>query len=352
MEIRHLTYNDDQIIINFLNKLSPTIPSVLGYHYPFYRDMLLKAGIGRDFYLGLFEDNELTAYLPGFIKDSAIGSVYSSLPYFGPNAGVLTTGTTNPQKSHELLLGFLVKELKKKHNLLLASIYTPFGFNNYAYYEDTIKPVLVIDKFTQYLKTSDVQWDSKLKYDIKKATKAGVRISNELNEQNINQFIDIYFENCREFGIPPKPKDAINFLIAEGIKTGQVTLDLALYNGEVIGGLMMVWSPKTASYYIPCSKTDMRTLQSNSLLIDHVVEVARRKGIDYFNWESSPSMESGVYKFKDKWGSLNSSYKIYIIDINGLETVKNLDKESIMTHFPYFFVYPFDKLQKREPNIS
>jgi len=87
--VEELTSELDDQLEEFLSKLSEVDSCVLGYHFPFYRDMLLGIEVGEPFYLGLFEEDEIVAVLPGFIKTSELGKVYSSLPFFGPNSGVL-----------------------------------------------------------------------------------------------------------------------------------------------------------------------------------------------------------------------------------------------------------------------
>jgi hypothetical protein len=47
-----LTPSDDAELKQFLDGLGAVSPSILGYHYPFYRDVILAAGAGQPEYLG------------------------------------------------------------------------------------------------------------------------------------------------------------------------------------------------------------------------------------------------------------------------------------------------------------
>ena len=117
-----------------------------------------------------------------------------------------------------------------------------------------------------------------------------------------------------------------------------------MHDEEMIGGLLIVRSPTTASYYVPCTLPQARTLQPGSVLVDRAVEEMRAAGVRTWNWESSPSRDSGVYRYKKKWNSNEAAYRIYIWCSGGLEPLQEVGQERLATEFPHFFVYPFDRL--------
>lgn len=346
MYVRKLNVSDDQILTEFLNIQGQKSPSILGYHYPVYRDMLSRISVGEDYYLGLFEKEELIGYLPGFIKKTNVGNAYCSLPFFGPNAGIILADNIEKEQGYRMLIEHLLQNIERIGNFISVSIYTPFLFNEYGLYEGMISSAILVDKFTQYLFLPDTKWDNKISYDLRKANKSGIVISNEISKKNIDDFYQIYLDNCVEYSIPVKPKEAVYYLIEKGMDLGIVTLDFTFYEGKMIAGLMMLWGPSTASYYIPCTVDSVRTLQPNTLLIDHAVNYARQHGKNYWNWESSPAIDSGVFKFKKKWGSNKGDYKIIVYTPQGTEILKSLGKETIQKKFPYFFIYPFQNLEQ------
>ena len=113
----------------------------------------------------------------------------------------------------------------------------------------------------------------------------------------------------------------------------------------MIGALIMLWGPKTASYYLPCSSTEHRSLQPGTLLIDHACRDAIEHGIRYWNWESSPDRGGGVYRFKKKWGAIELGYSVTVVPLAGLEPLESLGADGISAAFPFFYVYPYDRLQ-------
>lgn len=341
--IEVLTANHDRELESFLDRLGAVSPSVLGYHYPFYRDLIATAGAGESRYLGARVEGTLVGVLPAFKIASASGSAYSSLPFFGPNAGALTAADERSERICSALLDSFL-DYARSDGALSCSIYTPFQCENLACYDAAMPEAHVVEKFTQYLDLHSATWSSAIAYDLRKGKRLGVEISKDITTERINRFYELYHMNCVEYGIPIKPKPCVDLLFGESNLGQHSDAYFAMRDGEMIGGLLMVWSPLTASYYIPCTLPSARTLQPGTLLIDRAVQDARQRGIHYWNWEASPSRESGVFQFKKKWGSTEGRYRIYVQAFKPAEVFRALGRATIERDFPFFFVYPFDRL--------
>lgn len=119
---------------------------------------------------------------------------------------------------------------------------------------------------------------------------------------------------------------------------------LAFEDTLLAAGLITLWGPRTASYYLPCSTPRARSAQAGTLLIDLALKEARKRGLRYWNWESSPSIDSGVYRFKSKWGSIGSDYRTYVRAFTSVETLHAVGAFGLSENYPHFFIYPFDRL--------
>ncbi|MDZ4715807.1 MAG: GNAT family N-acetyltransferase [Cytophagales bacterium] len=341
--VRQLTQNDDVVLEFFLNELSTNDPTVMGYHYPFYRNVLHACQIGEPFYLGLFLDSMLSAVLPGFIKTTNLGTAYCSMPFFGPNAGVLCKNEIK-ELAHGELLKFLAAELTRKYSLLSASFYTPFLFKDYNLYEENLPGSIFVQKTTQFFTISNKVWTTKIKYDLRRSERLGIVVTEEITDSNVQELYTIYLQNCLDQNIPQKPLNCI-LALSNAAKNHQGVEFYFAFQGEnMIGGLIVLYSKKTLSYYLPCSLETARSLQPVTCLIDFAFQKARSKKIDYWNWESSPSKESGVYKFKNKWGSIETDYRIYVKPFVDIEYLSTIGKTKLAESFPHFFVFPFESL--------
>jgi len=339
-----LQKEDDLEYTSFLEKTGMKSSSVLGYHFPFYRSMLEEIGVGTPMYIGLRDQNDnLVAILPGFIKHGDLGTVYSSLPFFGPNAGILVSPEINqPELVYQHIFNYLFEQLGK-FNMLSASIYTPFNHSELlSFYRQFSKPSIVIDKFTSYIKLEHLSVNKKLEYDIRKALKMGVTLRTSIrDEADIQAIFQIYRKNCEDYGIPVKPRECIQFLLEQSTESKNIGIYLAEYENKIIGALIMIYSPTVASYYLPCSLHEYRSYQPVSFLIHHAFRDAMSRSIKIWNWESSPSKESGVFKFKQKWGSEEGEYKIFVYPYRDQQFFKNTGQQNIEASYPYYFVYPF-----------
>jgi hypothetical protein len=335
---------DDEEYLAFLTELGQSNPAVLGYHFPFYREMLSLIGVGQPLYLGAWRGGRLVGVLPGLVRRTNLGSVYSSLPYFGPNAGVLSSNEEQERTTHSALIAAVLDFMSGEPRSISASFYTPFLFNRFELYAQALPQAVVIPKTTQYLFLPEASWDSKIRYDLRRAERLGLTLSTELNQERIQSLYCIYEQNCSSKGIPLKPRAALDYLLTRGIERGHVSCYLALRDGIVVGALIVIWSPLTASYYLPCALLSEQSAQPGTLLIDLAVTEARRRGVRFWNWEASSSPDSGVHKFKRKWGSAESDYRIYVLPYLGLEEFREIGRERLAVEFPYFFVYPYSQL--------
>ncbi len=342
LQVVQLSSGDDEELASFLDRLSQESGSVLAYHYPFYRSMLERLGIGRPLYLALRKSGRLCGYLPVFLKQGAAGSVLCSLPFFGPNAGVLCA-EQDRLETHTVLLTELLR-LAREFDALSCSVYTPFLSKNFGLYDSSFGDSVVVNKLTQYLDLSRVQWSKDIEYDLRRACRASITVNSEVTSERLAGFYEIYSQNCRDYDIPLKPRECIEFLAQDGIKGRHSQFYFASMEGQLVAGLLVLFSPSTASYYIPCSRADYRLHQPGTLLINEAVNDARSRRLKYWNWESSPGRNSGVYQFKRKWGGAEDEYRVYVKTFQSEERIRQLGRDRIVQEFPYYFVWPFDWL--------
>jgi hypothetical protein len=321
--VEELGSENDEELSAFLDVVGAGSTSILGYHYPFYRDMLVAIDIGEPLYLGARCDGRLIGCLPAFVRRTDAGTVVSSLPYFGPNAGVLCADEERQEAHNALLAG--IADRAHAMNALGCSIYTPFRCADFDLYDRVLGAWTAVEKFTQYRVLGDGNYDSSVGWSLRKAQRQGVEISRDVTPERVAAFYAIYERNCEEYGIPIKPRACVEFLTRAELLGTHTRLYTATRDGTVLGGLLMIWSPKVASYYIPCSLTEARSLQPTTMLIDAGMREAQERGMKYWNWESSPDRESGVYRFKKNWGgAVESSYRIYVESFAGKDKVAAL----------------------------
>lgn len=342
-----LEKNDELIFEEFLKKTGKTNMLVLAYHYPFYRDIMVEMNLGVPYYIGYKNaTDELIAVLPGFVKTANIGSVYSSLPFFGPNGGVLIDeNEIDTQTIYKCIFDFLFSILEKK-DIISYSFYSKFGNNSdYANLDNLLKDSLIVEKQTNFLNLDTFKLSTSIEYDIRKAKKQNIVIRDIESQLELDEVMSIYEKNCVDYGIPVKPKVCLIELLKYSKTTKNVGFYVAELDNKIIGGLIVLYSESVVSYFLPCSIHEFRSFQPMTLLINYAINIANEKGIKYWNWESSPSIESGVYKFKKKWGGDDLGYRIYVLPKKDNDYFKEIGVSLLSEIFPYYFVYPFNLLK-------
>jgi hypothetical protein len=203
----------------------------------------------------------------------------------------------------------------------------------------------VVEKFTQCNEIDTAEWNGFIRNRLRRAERLEVAISTENFLQRFDEFYAIYSQNCRDYGIPLKPRACLERLVAPDVLNRRSQLYYAIQNNEVIGALLLLHSPGTVSYYVPCTRHDARSLQPGTLLVDRAFHDMRAAGARVWNWESSPSRESGVYEYKRKWGAVENRYRIYVWSCCGLDQLRRIGAQRLAENFPYFFIFPFDRLE-------
>ena len=201
-DIVHIDFLERTEFKEFLTALSSENESVLGYHYPSYLQMLEKTGIGKFHGVILKEakTEQIFGFLPGFLKSSEIGSVYSSMPFFGPNAGLLISRSrSNYFEALTAALNCLENSFDQT-SMISASFYTPFHHEELlSNYHESLPQALRVDKFTSFIKLDELQLSTSLQYDIRKALKSGVEIKAVNDAESAQAIYDIYIQNCIDY---------------------------------------------------------------------------------------------------------------------------------------------------------
>jgi len=340
MHVKLLDASDDSQLIDFLDRLSAETGIGLAYHSPFYRDALVRVGVGSPLYAGAFRDDTLIGVLPGFIKTTDNGTVYNSLPFFGPNAGVQCLPENND--CHAPLFSFLMEHLRSEYDMLSAAVYSPFLADTDEHYTQ-LQADIVVDKFTHYIDMENHTLPGVRRRDINTARKRDVTIIDNPSRDELTEVFEIYKTNCTDYGIELKPWPLFEYFL-ENYDSDNLLVSAAVHDGTIIAGLITLYSKGVASYYIPCQKHETRSLQPVPFLIDHHMDKVKEAGVRYWNWESSPGLDSGVAFFKKKWNSIEGNYKIHVIPFRPQSDFSKLGVETIQRDYPWFFVYPFDKL--------
>jgi hypothetical protein len=321
--------------------------NLLGYYTLTFRDVISQTLGDEFFYFVATQAAQPVAILPGFLRRTPAGNVFNSLPFFGPNAGILY----DPDCDREVVFAALfeaLEELMRTENVISASVYEPLFSQDRDLYERHFRPTHVTRRSTQVTDlTHELSWSKAREWDIRKARRSGVETvpgAVTAADPHLNAFYSIYSKNCADNGAPRKPRSF--FDAVWNMRCPDARIRYAFHDGALVGGLLMFGAGTSASYYTPAVDRDARKLQVLPLLIDEMATALRDEGFRRWNWERSPSRESGVFQFKARWGAAVSDYAVFTRVLCGESEIRRLVED--FERFRYYFVVPFEASQVRQ----
>ena len=86
-------------------------------------------------------------------------------------------------------------------------------------------------------------------------------------------------------------------------------------------------------------ETNFRDSQALSALIYEVILIASKNGFKFWNWGGTWQSQTGVYRFKSRWGAKDIKYR-YFNSVNS-ESINLASQEELITSYPFFYVRKF-----------
>lgn len=141
---------------------------------------------------------------------------------------------------------------------------------------------------------------SKLRSQIKKAEKNGLKFECSSDARSVGEFYSVFSRNMHSLGSPVHSLKWFNTL--QSLYENNMLIGKVYYDEEVVGaGVMMI---SGANVVIPWASTLRRynRLAPNMLLYWNFLRIACERGCAIFDFGRSTYLE-GTYKFKEQWGA-------------------------------------------------
>ena len=290
----------------------------------YWADTITKNGDNEAIFIMIERNGVAIGGLPLYIFSGPIGSVLTSIPGAGPLGGVVVRAGEVIEPIYATLLEGLHNLAEEKHCIASTIISNPLK-NDLSLYEKLFVPDFVFENFTQVLKIEDAIIDGNWilknnrnrnpKKNIIKAKEAG--FSSKLCEDLIEfkRWVRIHEQRHQEIGIKPLPEPLLTSIYTDLCQRDRGFLQLVMKGDEIAAGCLFVHHREICDAFMLSVNSKFSNQSPNYYLIQEAMFTMWRRGIRYFNWQSSPSRESGVYSFKRQWGSRDIPYyfltKIY-----------------------------------------
>ncbi len=322
-----------------------------------YRSFLKKVMSGsRDLYLTARQGGRIVGALPSFLVESPNhGRVLNSLPFFGTPGGVFVSKKANePEKvRRDLVRAF--DEIARGYSVLTSTLIANPLESEGSHYDQYASYDLLDRRIGQFIR---LHWNLKdpeeiqkalmksfhpyARRNVRKALKSGVETLHDGSMEVLRELSEIHKENMAAIGGRAKPWSVFQAIFQTFTYDTDYRVYVAQKDGATIAALLLFFWNRTTEYFVPVTRLAFRELQPMSLLVYLAMQEAVKRRCLFWNWGGTWLSQSGVYRFKSRFGTTDNEYRYYVKVYD--DRVFQQSKESLLESFPYCYVLPFDRL--------
>lgn len=270
------------------------------FHHPAWLALLAKAYGYTPMAQVLVENEEIIGGLPlAEIRSSLTGSRAVALPFcdFCP-----------PLVSSSEALGEIIRslsELRESRRWKYVELRDAVVHHDLHPSAEYRAHILTLDSdpdtvFKSFKKTQTQQ-------SIFRATREGVRVERRTDERALRDFIRLNAVTRRRHGVPPQPDSFLRLLREMVLEPGHGFINLAIYNGSVIGSAVFLHFGRTVVYKYGASTEESLNLRPNHAVMWEAIRWAIEQGYRQFHFGRSDISNEGLIRYKRGWGTEESA---------------------------------------------
>lgn len=311
-------------------------------HYARFLAALLRCRLS---YWLAEEHGEIQGVLPLMECDGPYGIVRNSLPFYGSNGGVLAS---TPAATTALVRQYnrLAREATVAAATWICNPLAPAPDTTTLTFDLTDNRIAQFSDLAPWRTVTTAEpappfLTSSARRNVRKAVAAGVTVRTAGAEAL--PFVEAcHRENLAAIGGRAKTP-AFFALLPEYFTAGtDYHIYVAEVDGEPVSALLLFDFNGTVEYYTPVTRHEARPLQPMALILATAMRDAAARGGARWNWGGTWTSQSGVYKFKRKWGATDQPYHYYIAVNN--RDLYALTPARVREAYGDFYVLPFSVL--------
>jgi hypothetical protein len=278
--------------------------------------------------------NASKGILPYAYNKSRFGTVINSLPFFGSHGGPIAIDSLGQKE----LIEKFGQKIEEINPISVTLIETPFQpLNDVALNQIGLKCVdFRIGQFT-HLPTDMTDFHVKTRNAIRKGLKLKLEIKKSTDFDDWSWMQSLHEKSIRALGGIPKTMEIYDAL-KKAFKD-KVELWIGYLNDRPIAGLVIIRYVQTVEYFTPVVEESYKDTQALSALIYKVMKICGESGSTLWNWGGTWESQTGVYRFKSRWGAFDKPYRYF----NQVRSNKifEISRNSLVQKFPYFYLFKY-----------
>jgi len=351
VRIKILTTQDENRVRKFLDNYD----NALAQHTLEWKEIIKEQETDKDYYLIAKNKERIVGVLPLFLYENPLGNILQSIPYPGGYGGILAL-PENREEIFKKLCKYAI-DLAKKNKCVTLTICTP-PFDdpqNLDLYKKYFQPDFERENFYQYIDLKNQLSDNpddfrnkireNLRRNLKKAEKQNLQLFFDDNQNIFDQWYKIYQKRMAEIDSYVIPYKFFSSIRKNLINSKKYQLITAFKNDRLICGTLYVGNKKVVDDFMPAIDSDYKDYQGNVLLVWKSLKYFKNLDFKYFNWESSPAMDS-VYHFKKGWKSQEDVHFYLTKVISDLTQIKKSSIDKLREIYKWHYVFPYSTPKK------
>ncbi len=275
---------------------------------------ILKESMGYGQISLSFREGGKRLSLTGSVIDLKVFRIfYSNFPYGGFVGDMDLFPGAQPRFEEELL------KRKIDRIYVTRNHFCPFPDMEGYTRESAYQNILSLDEAG--IRVFEKACKEKVNKNVKKAQREGVAVREVREPGDVEPFFEFYRETIRR-------KKGIQYwnrrffdMVAESLsREGKYALLYAMYQGEPIGGILLIMSRQVVHYFAGASKESHLDLRPNDLLFFHAIRSSIEGGYKYFDFMLTDGHDENLLRFKKKWGSATYPFDKFHKDLSPLRS--------------------------------
>jgi CelD/BcsL family acetyltransferase involved in cellulose biosynthesis len=319
-----------------------------------WSDVIAELGPDRPIFLVCSAGGRDVAGLPLYLFEHPLGNVLSSVPQAGPLGGVFCRpelGEPERDRAYASLLRKADGIAREAGCLSLTLLTNPFR-PDLALYERHLAPDHVLENFTQSIALDqvvirgrialrDLERRTSLSRNLRKARASGLEVGPCRSDEDFEAWLRVHETAHARLGVEPLPRRLLENARRVLEPAGKALLLLAKAGAEIASGCLYVLHRDVLDVFILSMNADYAELGPNFLLTEHSLLWAAQRSVKTYNWQSSPSRKSGVYRYKTQWGSRESLYYFVTRRLCAPQVLERIGLARLRTEYRGHYVVPF-----------
>ena len=151
-----------------------------------------------------------------------------------------------------------------------------------------------------------------VQHQIKKSRKLGVQVRIAQQREDVEHYYQLHLQTrCKKQGMPAQPAQFFYGLWDNFAANGMMQLLLAEYEGNIIGGMVLLVSGTTVRYSYGASSERYLHLAPNNLLMWTAITWGCEHGCQVLDMGRTAHENEGLMEFKRRWGASQEPLPYY-----------------------------------------